>query len=245
MSPELRMKMQLGIAADVGRPVPKGARVLDLGCGNGRLVKAYREVGYDAYGCDLAFKEGPDTDQLRQQGVLLLISADPYRLPYEDRTFDFVVSDQVFEHVQDYPEVLRELSRVMRSTAVGIHTFPPRYMVIEPHVHVPLATACRPYWWLRLWAQIGVRNRFQSELSAAETAQRNFDYLHTQTNYLPKRIIARVAQDYFEDVQFCEHLFLRHSARARILADLSGLFPMISAVYSTFRGRVLLLGKPL
>jgi 2-polyprenyl-3-methyl-5-hydroxy-6-metoxy-1,4-benzoquinol methylase len=36
----------------IGKYVPRGAKVLDVGCGRGEILKLLSENGYDAYGCD-------------------------------------------------------------------------------------------------------------------------------------------------------------------------------------------------
>src|SRR3954454_20868933 len=41
------------VFADVGHPMQPGARVLDFGCGDGSMVDAFLEAGYDAMGCDI------------------------------------------------------------------------------------------------------------------------------------------------------------------------------------------------
>src|SRR4051794_17135538 len=66
----------------------EGARLLDFGCGEGRLYRAFKSLGYGAYGCDFASELDPDGDRLR-------LIEDPYRLPFDDETFDLVVSSQV------------------------------------------------------------------------------------------------------------------------------------------------------
>ena len=32
---------------------PTSVRILDFGCGRGELVRSFRELGVDAYGCDI------------------------------------------------------------------------------------------------------------------------------------------------------------------------------------------------
>jgi 2-polyprenyl-3-methyl-5-hydroxy-6-metoxy-1,4-benzoquinol methylase len=41
------------ILCAVEKYVPKGARVLDVGCGRGEVMKLLSERGCDAYGCDI------------------------------------------------------------------------------------------------------------------------------------------------------------------------------------------------
>jgi len=52
---------------------------------------------------------------------------DGKTLPFDDRSFDFVVSSCVFEHVADVPSVVRELARVIKPSGViylAFHLFP-------------------------------------------------------------------------------------------------------------------------
>lgn len=47
---------------------------------------------------------------------------DMQRLPYGDETFDFVVTDQVIEHLEDPQRAVRESWRVLRREGIAIHT---------------------------------------------------------------------------------------------------------------------------
>ena len=104
----------LGTLADAGYPVSAGGRILDFGCGNGDLVYLFRGLGYDAFGCDMQFKEGPYAAELTASDHLRHIREEPYSLPFPDETFDVVISTQVLEHVQEYAPTLREVHRVLR-----------------------------------------------------------------------------------------------------------------------------------
>jgi len=47
---------------------------------------------------------------------------DMQNLPYEDNVFDFVVSDQVFEHLEDPQKAMNESYRVLKKGGIAIHT---------------------------------------------------------------------------------------------------------------------------
>lgn len=58
------------------------------------------------------------------------------RLPFDDESFDVVLSNHVIEHVGDRPaqrEHLRELRRVLKPEGVGYLAVPNRWMLVEPH----------------------------------------------------------------------------------------------------------------
>lgn len=240
-----RVNLQMAIFADAGFRMQEGAKILDLGCGNGDLVAEYRRAGFQAYGCDLAFKPGPNTEELARKGYIRLIDQTSYRLPFNDREFDFVVSNEVFEHVQNYSHTIAEHRRVLKSSGAGLHTIPSRYQPIEPHVYVPFATMVQNYWWLRLWAQLGIRTKVQRGTPAKELARRNADYLRSSTNYLSKSEIHREFARQFAEVRFVENLFLKYSRRARALHSLSTLIPIVPDVYSTLRSRVVMCSAPI
>jgi ubiquinone/menaquinone biosynthesis C-methylase UbiE len=47
---------------------------------------------------------------------------DIHNLPYEDNSFDFVISDQVFEHIEDPKKAMMESYRVLKKGGIAIHT---------------------------------------------------------------------------------------------------------------------------
>jgi ubiquinone/menaquinone biosynthesis C-methylase UbiE len=238
-----RVHMQTMIIRELGFKLKPGATVLDLGCGNGSIVKEYRGLGYEAFGCDFAFKEGLDVDVLKIDGIIRFIKREPYRLPFADDAFDLVVSDQVFEHVQNYDETLSEIRRVLKSEGISLHFFPSRYTPIEPHVYVPLATIVQTRWWLAIWAILGVRAPLQKGMSVREVTDANRVYLTSHTNYLSQSAIERFVSRYFGDYRFCESLFLKFSKRGRSIYKFSRFLPVLPWVYGMLWARVLFFRK--
>lgn len=222
----------------------KNARLLDFGCGAGNLVRAALARGIDAYGCDIDFShkwrtEAELMDLLSSRRVRQIAGAnanespetgEPYRLPFEDGEFDVLVSDNVLEHVRNYPEMIAEFRRVVKPGGIMLHLFPSLLRPVEAHVYVPLASFFWPYWWLRLWAALGIRTRFQKELTPAQVARFNHEWLPRHTNYMTIRQLRRLFEPAFT-LRFVEHEFMRVS-RAKVL-----LFPWI---YRTFFSRVML-----
>jgi SAM-dependent methyltransferase len=86
------------------------ARVLDVGCGNGRYLAALRGRDIDAVGCDLS----PGMlDTARSTGAPLL-NGDMTDLPLASATFDVVLAPHVLYHVADRLAAAQELRRVLR-----------------------------------------------------------------------------------------------------------------------------------
>ena len=100
--------------------VPKGARVLDLGCGNGEFLAYLRETRQcSGYGVEIAdenvlacARRGVNVIQLNLEEGLAL---------FEDQSFDVVLQLETLQHLRNTEKMLRETARVGR---IGIVTFP-------------------------------------------------------------------------------------------------------------------------
>jgi SAM-dependent methyltransferase len=89
-----------------------GARVLEIGSGTGTLLSRLRTQGFDAQGVELnatLIEEGR-----KWHGDLPVQQITGTALPFADRTFDIVMSFDVFEHIPDSDAHLREVRRVLR-----------------------------------------------------------------------------------------------------------------------------------
>jgi SAM-dependent methyltransferase len=93
--------------------------VLDLGCGNGNSVDAFRghDASIDWVGVDIG-----DSQEVRarRRTDATFVTYDGTRVPFPDGTFDLVYSSQVLEHVPDPLLQLREIARVLRAGGMFI-----------------------------------------------------------------------------------------------------------------------------
>ncbi len=137
------MKRYSNILARLNVPLSPTARILDFVCGAGRTVYRLLDQGYDAFGYDVN-----DYLELRTPAdrSLFFIADSASGLPFEDNSFDLILTEQVFEHVKDQVGVFRELHRILRPDCCAIHTFPARYSIIEPHTYVPLGGVIAHRW---------------------------------------------------------------------------------------------------
>lgn len=92
--------------------VGKGVRVLDLGCRDGTMTKAFCE-GNQVVGVDI------DTTALAAAKEHLRIetiacNVNTHTLPFPDHDFDVVVCGEVLEHLQISSLVVTEVMRVLR-----------------------------------------------------------------------------------------------------------------------------------
>lgn len=119
-------------------------RALDFGCGSGQLITRARERGFDDFlGADTYYGDEPGyagtmSSIAADTANRIVRVADDGKLPFPDQHFDFVCSNQVFEHVHNLGPVLDELARVTKPDGVHVHVWPTREIVMEGHLGVPL-----------------------------------------------------------------------------------------------------------
>lgn len=84
--------------------IPKSARILDVGAGEGALVERYRERGWNVLGVDWAYES-----EHVKRGQLL-------SLPFDSGSFDAALCLDVLEHIEilDQPIALSEIARILK-----------------------------------------------------------------------------------------------------------------------------------
>lgn len=224
--------------------LPTNARILDFGCGAGNTVQKLCELGFNAYGVDINFKDGQYVQALIAQGRLKKINDDG-SLPFSDDYFDIIFSEQVLEHVQDHYLVAREISRVLKVNAYSIHKFPSRLRPIESHRYVPFSSIIRRRSWLTFWVILGFHMSTQRKEKVNSIVTESLHYLDTKTNYLKGKEIKHIFGKYFTEVEYADFAWLMSSPnrRGRLLARASYFFPFIPWIYRIFWSRVLFLRK--
>src|SRR5436190_8761517 len=91
-----------------------GVRVLDVGCGDGRLTAELERVGVSVVGVDVAAEALRRARETNPGLRLGLIPAEgPW--PLDDSSFDVVWAGDTIEHVADTAAWLSEVRRVLRS----------------------------------------------------------------------------------------------------------------------------------
>jgi len=126
--------------------VPEGARVLDLGCGDGAMLAHLQATrGCSGYGVEI-----DDANVLAcvQRGVnVIQLNLDEGLAMFDDASFDVVLQIDTLQHLRNAEVMLRETARVGRIGIVAFPNFahwPNRFSVLQGRMPV---TKRLPYQW--------------------------------------------------------------------------------------------------
>ncbi|MEY4757884.1 MAG: methionine biosynthesis protein MetW [Pseudomonadota bacterium] len=130
----------------IARLVPQGARVLDLGCGDGAMLAHLQATrGCTGYGVEIS-----DANVLAcvKRGVnVLQLNLDEGLAVFDDASFDVVLQIDTLQHLRNAETMLRETARVGRMGIVAFPNFahwPNRLSVLMGRMPV---TRRLPYQW--------------------------------------------------------------------------------------------------
>lgn len=121
--------------ADFGGVDVTCARILDIGCSAGIMTEALAIEGAIVTGVDV------DVEALglgaARNGRVRFVAASGECLPFRDGSFDAVVCNHVYEHVNDPRLLLFEAHRVLRRGGACYFAAGHRLQLIEPHHRLP------------------------------------------------------------------------------------------------------------
>lgn len=197
------------------------ARILDFGCGAGNLTYLLRDRGFQAFGFDVhervEWRDPTDKSWFRFLSNEITDPSDfrveKFEIPFASRFFDVIFSTTVLEHVVDLPPVMGELARVLKADGAGLHIYPSRSLLVEPHMYVPFAGQLQNLLWFRLWANIGVRNEFQEGMSARDVADKNYQYARSGLNRLSDREMIKICRRNFSYVRRVDEAHYHNSPK--------------------------------
>ncbi len=126
--------------------VPQGARVLDLGCGDGALLAHLQTTrGCSGYGVEI---DDANVHACIARGVnVVQLNLDEGLALFQDKSFDVVLQIGTLQHLRNAEVMLRETARVGKQGIVSFPNFahwPNRWQVMLGQMPV---TKTLPYQW--------------------------------------------------------------------------------------------------
>jgi SAM-dependent methyltransferase len=232
-----------------------GAKILDFGCGQGRIVAAARAAGHEAYGCDHFPPQWAWMEEAADCKDYIRKVEDDGRIPFDDASFDVVTANQVFEHVPDFERPLAEISRVLKPGGFHISLFPTLELWREGHTGVWFSQllATRPKW-LRRYLSLAYTLRMGNRLDMYDRAHFIDAWEHTLRNlcfYKSRREAEALLSRWFEIMPGGEADWIRfrvaHHPTLRRFAPVSDLTlwdPLLRFIGNGLAGHVYRLRKP-
>lgn len=110
---------------------PDVESILEVGSGNGLIINALQQAGYNPFALDISH------NALRQINSNKRVQSDVTQLPFKANSFDLVLACELLEHVPDYKfsEVLTEISKV--ASKYIIITVPYKEILEWNYAHCP------------------------------------------------------------------------------------------------------------
>ncbi len=99
--------------------ISENAQVLELGCGRGEHLREFVKNKINIIGID----KFDDALKMNKEKFFKKIDIQKDKLPFDDDTFDFIISKSLIEHF-NYPDFFSEVYRVMKKGGVVISLTP-------------------------------------------------------------------------------------------------------------------------
>jgi len=199
-------------------------RVLDAGCGNGKLIsfifralKSVRpDVSIEIFGFDVV-DHGVQMAGFLEKTIMEL-SSDVHDVPWSERIkqlhvneawdfpdkyFDIVLSNQVLEHVHDKEFFFMESYRVLRYGGYAIFLAPLVHYIYEGHLFLPWVHRIRSHdllcSYISFLSLIGLGkyrdHNKNTGISRSEFSIKHADYIHFWTNYISESKILDITRN--------------------------------------------------
>ncbi|HMY84648.1 MAG: class I SAM-dependent methyltransferase [Saprospiraceae bacterium] len=132
-------------------------RVLEVGCGEAGVLKAFLERGHDCTGIELEqkriesarelFRETEHGDRIKFI-VKNIYDIDPQRDNLEP--FDLIILKDVIEHIPDQEKIIPELKKLSKPGGTLFFAFPPWYMPFGGHQQILRSKILSKIPWIHL-----------------------------------------------------------------------------------------------
>jgi SAM-dependent methyltransferase len=121
-------------------PVKAGMRILEIGCGEGGVLKAFIDCGCYGVGVELDESRLVNAREwLREDieaGRIRFVSKDIYKTDVDidlDGSFDVILLKDVIEHIHDQPKLIAWMKTYLRPNGTIFFGFPPWQMPFGGH----------------------------------------------------------------------------------------------------------------
>ena len=219
-------------------------RVLDYGCGRGLLVAYLRAQGFQAYGVDISpqyIQSGQKyfLDNYGDAGILSVLDQNS-KTEFEDECFDFIITNQVLEHVEKLDLVAQEIARISKPGGLSLHIFPAKWGFKEVHLKMPFShwipkNNIRKYY-IHALLLLHIGAKYFKEYSIKERSEIYFRYSVDETFYRSNSELIRCFNKHGMSCNIVEavsdHLDDRFERKLSPILSIPGLRGTIAHAYA-------------
>ena len=120
-------------------------KILEIGCGDGSgviymrkiLKQFYKDLNIEVFGIDYEVESEnvQKTNYFDENLIKLKSTSESY--PFDLYYFDFIYSNQVLEHVENFELFVSNVSMVLKKSGIFISLYPEKNIIREPHCLIP------------------------------------------------------------------------------------------------------------
>ena len=134
-------------------PVEAGMRVLEIGCGEGGVLKAFVNKGCTGVGVELDTPRIEDALKFLPEevaaGRIRFVEKDIYQVDIEQELqghFDIIILKDVIEHIHDQARLIGWMKHFLKPGGIVFFGFPPWYMPFGGHQQMCRSRLSRLPW---------------------------------------------------------------------------------------------------
>ncbi len=141
-------------------------RILEIGGGDGYIASLVHDAGFEIKSTD---------PSPREPLVFPVEVMEASRLPYDDNSFDAVISSNVLEHIKNLHDSFAEMTRVLKPNGIMIHSMPTPACSFVSTLTAPIMLLRTWYYFLtgRLQPPEGKPQRLPERLPLAQRINRH------------------------------------------------------------------------
>ncbi len=99
----------------------KKLKIIDLGCGDGRLSGELVSMGHEVFGMDCSWEGVKNAEK---QGVKSIVGDLEEKLPFNEGEFDMALLLDTHEHLYDQEKILKNIFRIIKEDGKVIIAYP-------------------------------------------------------------------------------------------------------------------------
>ena len=185
--------------------LPPNAQILEIGCGEGGVLKAFIERGFTCYGIDLSPSRIENARKILKEEVekklVVFYAFDIHDDQHFEHLFgkiDLVILKDAIEHIHDQKKFLTALHKFIKPEGCVFLSFPPWYNPFGGHQQIAASVLRYVPWFhmtprglyrniLKLFGETEQRIRGLLEIYDTRLSIRKFDQILSQTNWQVRR----------------------------------------------------------